>query len=897
MALARSQGFVAEKGGRSVDPDLVDILERATARFEAETGMRVEAFSGIASRASTTNHPNGRAIDVLIFDQNGKPIPNYQSADGWPAYSTLALIVRDVQQQFYPDRSDDLLWGGGFGGRYGTDLMHFDMSGQVKGHGMGRVPWEAVNPSRVPDHVARMGAGTIIYARAPGETYRIGGRDTQTIARVFGPPGEIPAGPRMLPTMVGTMRSPGEAPPAMRAFVSDEGRPLSVDEIMNSVRGDAARPAGRDFRSAGNLFDEGDTSGRDLSAPAPANVPIASETDGPRRVTTETVAAAPRVMSVAELERTRADQRPGAMMRSPEARPSMRDGAREPSRPTLEFERDGRGGFRMSAGGKSAAAAAPVPRERPPTPQQPAPVPRPAPRAADTETARFASDRAVLARGRGADPDSVRALQTYLNQAINADLKVDGKFGPKTERALMVFQAKAGLQVDGRAGPQTRPALVAASMGMPRPSPNPARGPVDDLRTVSVGVPRPAAVFQRPGGSGVADSVSGQPRFDYSRITPNVIGSLMVDEANRATDRRLGEIMGERQSAAAVAGRSDGLVGRLSPEYTASYAATRPNIDLASKAAGSQKGGEADRIPVARNPMAAPYELTRETKPTAGDTKATSPAWVPGTPNFVPDFRGPATPQVSILSDPRDRAMADQLAALMNGDQPVIGSANARYAALEGDTATDAGGGRGRLDTGRFDAAGPAPSKPTMALDDPRSWIPAAPARPSILDPTLGTKGVPMSPPGRSWDLNRVTTTPQATRGASPMERVRDAVERAIAGPAGAGRGGGMTAPLQSERFAPAIPAAARGLTDIVPHSRGLAAFDYVTGKDAGGRGVTAYDAGGRSFAFYQGNSPGAYAGADSREYGAPVVSYTPPGGGNAGGALLDALASIFGGR
>ena len=49
-------------------------------------------------------------------------------------------------------------------------------------------------------------------------------------------------------------------------------------------------------------------------------------------------------------------------------------------------------------------------------------------------------------------------LQTLLNQH-GADLKVDGDFGPKTEKAVKAFQKKATLPVDGVVGPYTWEAL------------------------------------------------------------------------------------------------------------------------------------------------------------------------------------------------------------------------------------------------------------------------------------------------------------------------------------------------------------------------------------------------------------------------------------------------------
>ncbi|WP_053221564.1 peptidoglycan-binding domain-containing protein [Limnoraphis robusta] len=50
--------------------------------------------------------------------------------------------------------------------------------------------------------------------------------------------------------------------------------------------------------------------------------------------------------------------------------------------------------------------------------------------------------------------DSVRELQTRLNN-IEANLGIDGVFGPKTVAAVKQFQSKFGLVADGIVGPKT----------------------------------------------------------------------------------------------------------------------------------------------------------------------------------------------------------------------------------------------------------------------------------------------------------------------------------------------------------------------------------------------------------------------------------------------------------
>ncbi len=66
-----------------------------------------------------------------------------------------------------------------------------------------------------------------------------------------------------------------------------------------------------------------------------------------------------------------------------------------------------------------------------------------------------------LLRQGSAGPE-VKALQTQLNKYVTPPLKVDGRFGPKTEAAVRHFQKAAGFHgrdVDGVVGPKTTLAL------------------------------------------------------------------------------------------------------------------------------------------------------------------------------------------------------------------------------------------------------------------------------------------------------------------------------------------------------------------------------------------------------------------------------------------------------
>jgi len=68
------------------------------------------------------------------------------------------------------------------------------------------------------------------------------------------------------------------------------------------------------------------------------------------------------------------------------------------------------------------------------------------------------SDHTPLATG--SHGDDVKTLQEALNKN-GATLKVDGVFGPETEKAVRTYQTKHALTVDGIVGPVTAKALAA----------------------------------------------------------------------------------------------------------------------------------------------------------------------------------------------------------------------------------------------------------------------------------------------------------------------------------------------------------------------------------------------------------------------------------------------------
>ncbi|WP_260412522.1 peptidoglycan-binding protein [Alkalihalobacillus sp. TS-13] len=76
----------------------------------------------------------------------------------------------------------------------------------------------------------------------------------------------------------------------------------------------------------------------------------------------------------------------------------------------------------------------------------------------DQETADVLKEATEIIE-RGDRGKAVEHLQEHLTELKHYDYKVDGIFGPLTEKAVTEYQEKNDLQVDGIAGPQTKTAL------------------------------------------------------------------------------------------------------------------------------------------------------------------------------------------------------------------------------------------------------------------------------------------------------------------------------------------------------------------------------------------------------------------------------------------------------
>jgi len=178
--------FVA-RGKERVDPRLRRILEEAARR----SGRRVEAFSGYRP-GDKGKHGKGQATDIRLYDDQGKPIPNYQNAQGFHDYEQFAKVARQVQQELYPDMNDQFRWGGYFGldprtgrPRYGTmDLMHFDVGGGP-GLGMRGGSWEGgISPQLATYYGLQAGQGGVpaaVPAMRPARPSDVGGMPGQQV--------------------------------------------------------------------------------------------------------------------------------------------------------------------------------------------------------------------------------------------------------------------------------------------------------------------------------------------------------------------------------------------------------------------------------------------------------------------------------------------------------------------------------------------------------------------------------------------------------------------------------------------------------------------------------------------------------------------------------------------
>jgi len=81
---------------------------------------------------------------------------------------------------------------------------------------------------------------------------------------------------------------------------------------------------------------------------------------------------------------------------------------------------------------------------------------------------------------KGAEGELVKKLQARLNELTGAGLNVDGKFGAKTESAVIHFQELNNLHADGIVGPKTWTALGVKDINVPNNNVRNISPPVDN---------------------------------------------------------------------------------------------------------------------------------------------------------------------------------------------------------------------------------------------------------------------------------------------------------------------------------------------------------------------------------------------------------------------------------
>lgn len=128
VRLSDGRGFSGKGSlaGINASPWLVDVMRKAS-RYLPD-GYRATVISSVDHRPrSTSYHPSGRAIDIQIYDNNGKPVPNIGSGPQYKIYSDMALAAKKIQLRDYPDKN--FIWGGHFNSGVPYDLMHFQDDG------------------------------------------------------------------------------------------------------------------------------------------------------------------------------------------------------------------------------------------------------------------------------------------------------------------------------------------------------------------------------------------------------------------------------------------------------------------------------------------------------------------------------------------------------------------------------------------------------------------------------------------------------------------------------------------------------------------------------------------------------------------------------------------------
>ena len=112
------------------DPRVMDALNRAQAFLPP--GYTARATSGFRGNNPRSQHFTGTAIDIQIYDEQGRPIAN-RGGDVTGLYTRYARAAYGYIIDRHPELRDRFAWGGAFGTSSRRpnepDLMHFDIGG------------------------------------------------------------------------------------------------------------------------------------------------------------------------------------------------------------------------------------------------------------------------------------------------------------------------------------------------------------------------------------------------------------------------------------------------------------------------------------------------------------------------------------------------------------------------------------------------------------------------------------------------------------------------------------------------------------------------------------------------------------------------------------------------
>lgn len=113
------------EGGKTegLNPKLIDVLHEASK--DLPPGYHIRMFSGKDARATgTQNHPGGVAVDLAIYDSNGKRLADRGFGDGHKVYEQLAQSMNIRGKEKYP--GTEYVWGGAWTVA-GGDRMHYQI--------------------------------------------------------------------------------------------------------------------------------------------------------------------------------------------------------------------------------------------------------------------------------------------------------------------------------------------------------------------------------------------------------------------------------------------------------------------------------------------------------------------------------------------------------------------------------------------------------------------------------------------------------------------------------------------------------------------------------------------------------------------------------------------------